>query len=81
MFVHLGVSFCHFGVILGTKIVPKATQGHLWGPMAPQGGPLSAQGCHLVGFGDHFGVVLGTLSAQKWHQDQYQKTMICGDGF
>ena len=43
----LGLFFDILGSFLGTKTVPKATQGHLWGLMAPQGGPLSAQGCHL----------------------------------
>ena len=41
--------------------------------MAPPGGPLSDQGCHLNRFGDHFGVSFGRFSTPKWYQNQCPK--------
>ena len=58
---------------MGTKMGLKSSWRHLWGPLALPGGPLSAQGCHLVPFGGHFGVSLGAFSAQKWHPNHPQK--------
>ena len=55
----------HFGVILGTKMGPKSTQGRLWNPIVPAGGPPSAQGCHLARFGARFGISFGSHSVPK----------------
>ena len=63
--VDFEANFEHFEAILGTKMVPKSAWGHLWGPIAPQGGPLSVQGCDLAGRGGHFGLGLGSFSAPK----------------
>ena len=49
-------------VILSTLMGAKSTQGRLWDPIVPPGGPLSAQGCHLARFGVRFGVSFGSNS-------------------
>ena len=60
-----GFIFDNLGVNLGTKMGLKSSWRHLWAPLALQGGPLSAQGCHLVPFGGYFGISVGAFSAQK----------------
>ena len=83
-FVFLGVYVCHFWAILDTKMGPKSTQGRLWDPIVPPGGPLSAQGCHLVRFGAHVGISSGPHSVLRYQHDtiiSVNKTMLCGDGF
>ena len=57
----LGLMF----VILGTQMGAKSTEGRLWDPIVPPGGPLSAQGCHLARFAARFGVSLGSHSVPK----------------
>ena len=73
-----GFMFGNLGVNLGTKMGLKSSWRHLWGPMALPGGPVIAQGCHLVPFGGHFGVSLDTFSAQKWHPNHPQKNCDFG---
>ena len=71
---HFGVNFVYLGVLLGAKMYTKSTQGRLWDPIVPQGGPLSAQGCHLARFGGRFGVSFGPHSVPKCYQNQCQKS-------
>ena len=65
IFCNFWVIVCHFEVILDTRMTPKSAWGHFWDPMTLPGAPLSAQGCHLGGFGGSVGVMFGTVSAQK----------------